>query len=288
VVRRPSGFGIAAGIAVAAMILVGAVLIAGRGDHSTRPAGGPSPTSPAPTTPEKTTLGTIYRESACPTLDRGACFDPFPPGRYTFHKSNPQITLSVGTGWRNDSAWPGTTTLSRADVPGAVLQVLMDARTAPAGSCDSRTALKGASRTAAGLVTRIAENPDLVTTAPARIHVGELGGYVLDVAPRVGAHVVTCRDGTRGIPLLMSPSRPGIGDGWGFVLPVGQRARIAVADGPIDRTVVVAAIATGGVPDLRAFLQKAQPVIDSITFTPCAHGYTFSQPCEFDPQTASP
>ena len=137
-------------------------------------------------------------------------------------------------------------------------------------------------------MTRLAQNPDLVTTAPARIHVGELGGYVLDVAVRSGADVVSCPDGTRGVPLLMAPSGPVSGSGWGFVLATGQRARIAVANGPIDRTVVVIAIANGGEPDLLAFLREAQPVIDSITFTPCAHGYTFSQPCEFDPQTASP
>ena len=98
----------------------------GGGGHrrAPRPTGsGPAGRRTAHGTPRPAAaLGHVYRESSCPDPDRGACFEPFPAGRYTFHKSNPQITITVGDGWRNDAAWPWGLILSRPDTPGASLR----------------------------------------------------------------------------------------------------------------------------------------------------------------------
>src|SRR4051794_19519364 len=118
--RRPSRFRLTIGVAAVAVALVAAVLIAGlRNDSTVRP--GRAPVKPvAPTRDPRTALGHVYRENSCPDPDRGACFEPFPAGRYTFHKSAPQITITVGDGRRNDTSFPVAALLSRPDTPGAL------------------------------------------------------------------------------------------------------------------------------------------------------------------------
>jgi hypothetical protein len=278
--RRPSRLGLGIGVAAAACVLVGAVVIAGLRNGSTgRPAAATTPT--ATNSDPRAAIGTTYAESTCPDSDRGACFDPFPRGRYTFHKSYPQVTLTVGSGWTNDDAWPGWTELSRADTPGATLQVLTNANAvALADTCDL-TAAAGVPHDASSLAATLAASPDLVTTKPVHARIGELSGYALDVAPRAGARTVSCPDGTGGVPVLMAPETVGHGaDSWALILAPEERARIVLADTSVGRTIAQVAVTAGTRGDLSTWLRVARPVIDSITFAPCAKGLSFSQDCE--------
>ena len=272
-----------------AAVLLAAIVIAGLRNESTARPGRP-PATPTVTTPDpRTELGSIYRENSCPDPDRGACFEPFPAGRYTFHKSNPQITITVGDGWRNDSSFPTETLLSRPDTPGAFIDVLMDAHASSSGECDV-AAIPGASNKAVDLAGRLAADPELITTKPVRARLGELDGYVLDLAPRPGGHPVTCSDGFVGVTFLTSVrSDVNGGNWWGFGLGSDQRARLLIADTSLGRTVVVATVVTGSESDLQSWLTKAQPVVNSITFAPCAHRGGFFGACEpVLPPTASP
>ena len=279
---RPSRFGIALGVLAAAAILVVAVVVAGLRDGGSVPAGGTTPAATAPVLDPAAAVGHTYEENTCPDPDRGACFEPFPAGRYTFHKSNPQVTITVGDGWRVDGAWPWGTVLSRPDTPGASLEILNDAYLAEAHGCEI-TMINRESNDAAHLVTRLAQGAHLATSGPNATRLGDLPAYRIDVAPTAGAPKSSCH----GVPTLLSPGGPGNGGGeWSLDLAAGMRMRVTVAGTPQDRTVAVAAIVTGTGDDLKAWLAVAQPVIDSITFRPCAGGRTYSQPCVFAKQSS--
>ena len=147
----------------------------------------------------------------------------------------------------------------------------MDAHASSSGGCDV-AAIAGASNKAVDLAGRLAADPELITTKPVRARLGELDGYVLDLAPRPGGHPVTCSDGFVGVTFLTSVrSDVNGGNWWGFGLGSDQRARLLIADTSLGRTVVVATVVTGSESDLQSWLTKAQPVVNSITFAPCAH-----------------
>jgi hypothetical protein len=286
--RRPSRLSLVFGVVGVAAALAAAVIAVGLHGRSGSPAAQPPATRPLRMLDPAAAIGRTYAESLCPDLDRGACFEPFTAGRYTFHKTNPQLTLTVGDGWTNDWTWPTDTSLSRGDSPGATLRLLDDAHQPAASSCDADAA-PDLPHTAADLATHLAASPGLITTTPARTHLGELAGYVLDVAVGDGARTVACGDGTRGVPVLSAPASDANADhSWLLTLGRGDRARIVVADASNGRTIAVAAVVTGDAADLARWMAKAQPVVDTISFRPCAQGHVFSQPCEFPPSDALP
>src|SRR4051795_5154874 len=137
--RRSSRFGLVLGLVAAAAVLVGAVVLAGLRDEASRPAGVTPTTSPPAPPPPAAQATHFYLDDTCPDPSRGACFEPFPAGRYTFHKAFPQVTLQVPAGWRNDRSWPAETVLSRPDTPGAALRILNDAHAARVRGCDVTT-----------------------------------------------------------------------------------------------------------------------------------------------------
>ncbi len=273
--RRPARLTIALGVIAAAAILVAAVAVAGLRDGRSVPAGRTTPaTTPGPD--PTATVGKTYREHTCPDPDRGACFDPFPAGRYTFHKANPQVTITVGDGWRVDSAYPWGTVLSRPDRPAATLAILNNAHAAQATACDL-IPVEGEATDPAHLTTMFHVAPDLITGAPAVVRVGELLGYRVDVAPRSDAPTSSCH----GVPTLVSPENSAGSGSWSTDLYPDMRMRVTLATTSPGRSVAVAGIVTGTQADLTAWMAVAQPVIDSITFRPCAPGLVFSQPCVF-------
>ena len=174
-------------------------MIAGLRDRAAHPAAGHRT---APTVPAAAS-GTYYVESSCPDEGRGACFDPFPAGRYSFHKTDPQVTLAVPSGWRNDSTWPWGLSLSRPDTPGATLQLLNDAHDVRITRC-SADAVAGP-HGAARLVTLLTHVAGLANAGPGLSRIGERRGYTIDLNASRDARGVTCPDGLVGTPLLASP-----------------------------------------------------------------------------------
>jgi len=276
--RRPSRFGLGLGLLAAAAILIGAVVLAGLRETASRPAGGtPATSTPAP--PRSTAPAThFYIDDTCPDPARGACFEPFPAGRYSFHKAFPQVTLAVPAGWRNDQAWPLMTVLSRPDTPGATLQILNDVHAAEVHGCDVTTA--GGVRTASYLTTTVLLRPEgLVTSGSTPARIGERPGYQVDLnAPR-GLKGADCGADFGGAVLLTADA-PTTQPSWLLALRPGESARVVLANGSYGRTMALVAQVHGGQAELEAWLRKAQPVIDSITFAPCTHQHSFFQPCE--------
>jgi hypothetical protein len=278
---RPSRLAVVLGMLAAAAILVAAVVIAGLRDEGSVPADG-TPTATAPAPDPAAQVGQTYPENSCPDPDRGACFEPFPAGRYTFHKANPQVTLTVGDGWRVDGAWPWGTVLTRADTPGASLEILNDAHLAGFRGCDL-SAVAGESHDAVHLVTALTQGPNLASSGLATVRVGGLPGYRTELEPTADAPRSPCH----GVPTLMAPASDANGGGqWSLDLGPDMRMRVDAASTSLDRTVVVAAVVKGTRDDLESWLRVAQPVIDSLTFRPCAPHLTFSQPCVFPPASS--
>ncbi len=266
------------GVLAAAAILIGAVVLAGLRSTRSEPASGTTP-APVTTTPAATApvAGRYYVEGTCPDTARGACFDPFPAGRYSFHKANPQLTLAVPAGWRNDQAWPAMTVLSRPDTPGATLEILNDARAVRLSGCDV-TVARG-THTASHLVTQeLVHRAGVVTSRPTASHVGERLGYQVDMNVPADFKGAACSD-FGGAVLLGDPDSVDQPTWLLFVRP-GESARIVLANGSHDRTLALVAQVRGDQAELEAWLRKAQPVIDSITFAPCTHAHIFYQPCE--------
>lgn len=266
--RRHSRFGRVLGVAAVAAALIGAVLLAGTSLRGEGPASPPQPATPAP--------GHLYDDGTCPDPARGACFEPFPAGRYTFHKSDPQVTLTVPGGWRNEEAWPGSTWLRRPAEPGSSLMFLTGAYGVRDG-CDGRPLVREPN-SAAWLTTRVHYQAGLDSGPPSAARVGELRGYAIDVWPTAAA-AAACPD---GLPLLSAPGNDGVPNGrdWTLTLRAGERARLLIVDSSIGRTLVLAAVTTGGQPELEAWVAATRDVVDSITFAPCARGVTFAQYCE--------
>jgi hypothetical protein len=261
------------GVLAAAAILLAAVAVAGLREHRDgRPAADGRHT--APVAPK---AGRYYVDNTCPDPDRGACFDPFPAGRYSFHKSYPQVTLAVPAGWRNDESWPLGVSLSRPDTPGARLEILNDAHALQGTGCNVDAA--PGRHDATFLVTPMMHQAGFGTSGLGPTRIGELRAYRVDLNGFPGAQDLACPR-FAGTPLLASPPDASGNDGWVLALRPGESARIAVADGTGGRSVALVATVRGDETALKAWIAKAQPVIDSITFAPCTTYRSFAQPCE--------
>ena len=81
--------------------------------------------------------------------------------------------------------------------------------------------------------------------------------------------------------------RDDTGNAWALALRAGESARIVLANGSRGRTLALVGMVRGGEAALRAWMAKAQPVIDSITFAPCTFSHIAFRPCE-DLGTTSP
>jgi hypothetical protein len=281
--RRSSRLGLALGLLAATAVLLGAVLLAGLRQDAGHPAGGKVPAPTTSTPAPSTAAGTYYIDDTCPEPSRGACFDPFPAGRYSFHKAFPQVTLAVPAGWRNDEAWPNMTVLSRPDTPGATLQILNDAHVARVHGCDVTTV--AGVRSATYLVTTVLlHHEGLVASGSTPARIGERPGYQVDLNAPSDLKGAACGTDFGGAVLLTADA-PTNQPSWLLALRPGESARIVLANGSYGRTLALVAQVRGGQAELRAWLRKAQPVIDSITFAPCTHFHTFYQPCEDLPGT---
>jgi hypothetical protein len=226
-------------------------------------------------------VGAIADPSSCPHREMGACFDPFPAGRYTFHTFRPQITLTVGKGWTNEAALSDLTGIYWADhsrsggisiaVDGAVGEV------DPANPCFPRP-VPGVAATASAIVAWFRANPDLIVTNVRESLLGELPGTTFDVRPRPGLGRPTCKTGLHGVYMLVPPRPSG---GWGLVLRAGDRARMTIAATHAGGTVAVIVEATEAA--FGTFASQARHVVDSISFEPCALDAPGAQPCEPSP-----
>jgi len=273
---RRSRFRPLIGVAAVAAILLAAVLIAGLRSHDAQPAaGGPRTTGTLPTTPK---AGRFYVESSCPDETRGACFDPFPAGRYSFHKANPQVTLTVPDGWRNDESWTWGVVLSRPDTPGATLQILDDAQIAVTKGCDvtGDPDASAASR-AMPFLLRI---PGLTNGGPAVSHIGERRGSTIDLNAPADLKGLQCPDDLTGTPILAPGNDPAHLNNWLLTLRAGESARITLADGSHGRTIALVGTVRGDERALRAWMDKAAPIVDSITFAPCTGAHVAFGYCE--------
>lgn len=188
------------------------------------------------------------------------------------------------SGWRNDATWPGYLTLSRPDTPGASLQLLSNAHAARLTRCTAEAV--GGPHDAAHLSAMLTRVPGLVTGGPRSSRIGERRGYAVDLTAAAGAGGVACPNGLAGTLLLTDPPDD-TGDAWVVTLRPGQSARIVLANGSRGRTLALVATVRGEATALQAWIAKAQPVIDSITFAPCTFTHTAFRPCE-DLRTTSP
>jgi hypothetical protein len=278
--RRPGSLLPLIGVAAVAAILLAAVLVAGLRNREAQPASGDrSATAPAPPT------GRIYVESSCPEEARGACFEPFPAGRYTFHKANPQVTLTVPDGWRNDESWTWGVVLSRPDTPGATLQILDHAERAVAKGCDvtADDRVGGASR----IMAVLARIPGLTSTGPDVARIGERRGSTIDLTAPAGLRGLRCPGGVTGTPILAPSADPEQLNNWSLALPAGESARVTLADGSNGHTIALVGTVRGGEAALRAWMAKAAPIVASITFAPCTTTHVSFGYCE-DLATSSP
>ena len=122
--------------------------------------------------------------------------------------------------------------------------------------------------------------------APSVSRIGERRGYTIDLNAGADTRGVSCPDDLVGTPLLASP--PDVGGGsWALPLRAGESARIVLANGSRGRTIALVGTVRGGEAALRAWMAKAQPVIDSITFAPCTFTHVAYRACE-DLGTSSP
>jgi hypothetical protein len=210
-------------------------------------------------------LGRTYVESSCPVEDRGACFEPFGPGRYSFTKFTPQFTLDVPSGWRNDGTWADMVQFSYPAIAQATVTFYNDvALDLPAGCRND----PGPSGTVIGAKA---------TTAALTVMKG-MGPFSFAGLPAYN----TVFEGDYPLPHCQTP--PG---GWVILRSPGHR--IALESPSLTTTVIIAGTTTGHL--LAALIQaprqtadqfwnRAMELYSTATLVPCDRYATAAGSCE--------
>lgn len=211
-------------------------------------------------------LGKVYVESSCPTAGRGACFEPFGAGRYTFTRFAAQLTMSVPKGWRNDESWPDLVRLSYPAIPRATVTFYADMALDTPVKCRNdpgpQRGVVGAKAIAQALA---------VSSGVGSFSLGELPASVVRIDDRY--HLFGACSTPRGGSVILSN---------------GDR-RVALGSPPLTSVVilagtsearVVAAVIQAPKAGFDRFWNLSMEIFGSITLAPCQPAAANAGPCE--------
>lgn len=247
--RRTLQWAGAAGLVVAACAAI-VVALTWHGNPQPRPA-------PARTT----TVHTCSLPSA-----GGACLDDLRAGTYRTRLFQPAIEYTVPDGWRNDEDRAENFVLTRQGddqtVGGGTWIGIYRNVSAASKECYVM-AQPGVAQTPQALVTWFRSLPKLDVSDPQSITVGGLKGYLVDIDVARRKDEICTFDGgaAHGTPLITQSS------GLHHVAAADIHVRLLILAWRSGNVTVEISSAKQLYPG-RSFLDLAQPVVDSLRFTP--------------------